>query len=86
MPYAGLGGSPVPEAVTTGRAKLGITVYRRYGSTEHPSITGCHVDDPEAKRLATDGHALRGVEIRLDDEGQILSRGPSCSSGTPTPS
>ncbi len=85
MPYAGLGGSPVPEAVTTRAAKLGITVFRSYGSTEHPSITGCHVDDPEAKRLATDGHALSGVEVRLDDEGEILCRGPELFLGYTDP-
>ena len=76
MPYAGLGGSPVPAAVTTRAAALGITVYRSYGSTEHPSITGSHVDAPEDKRLNTDGRPLDGVEIRLDEDGQILSRGP----------
>jgi acyl-CoA synthetase len=76
MPYAGLGGSPVPVAFTERASKLGIKVYRSYGSTEQPSITGSHVDEPEQKRLATDGRPLPGVEILLDDEGQILSRGP----------
>ena len=76
MPYAGLGGSPVPYAVTRRATDLGIKVFRSYGSTEHPSITGCTVDEPEDKRLGTDGRPLPGVEIQLDDEGQILSRGP----------
>ena len=40
MPYAGLGGSTVPVAVTERATRLGITVFRSYGSTEHPSITG----------------------------------------------
>jgi acyl-CoA synthetase len=81
MPFAGLGGSAVPEAVTRRATDLGMAVFRSYGSTEHPSITGCLLDDPEEKRLATDGRALPGVEIRLDDEGQILSRGPDCFLG-----
>jgi acyl-CoA synthetase len=85
MPYAGLGGSPVPEAVTRRAAGLGIGVYRSYGSTEHPSITGCRVDDPEAKRLATDGRAMPGVEVRLDRDGQILSRGPELFVGYTDP-
>jgi acyl-CoA synthetase (AMP-forming)/AMP-acid ligase II len=34
------------------------------------------------KRLTTDGHALPGVEIRLDDTtGEISSRGPDCCVG-----
>ena len=31
---------------------------------------------PEGKRLFTDGNPRPGVEIRLTDEGEILSRGP----------
>jgi acyl-CoA synthetase (AMP-forming)/AMP-acid ligase II len=85
MPYAGLGGSPVPVAVTERATKLGIKVHRAYGSTEHPSITGCRVDEPEAKRLRSDGRPLLGVEIRLDDEGQILSRGPDLFVGYTDP-
>ncbi|MFT5201994.1 MAG: acyl-CoA synthetase [Candidatus Aldehydirespiratoraceae bacterium] len=76
MPTAGMGGSTVPSAVTERLTALGILVYRSYGSTEQPSITGCSINDAEAKRLHTDGCVLPGVEIRLDDEGQIFSRGP----------
>ena len=64
MPYAGMGGSPVPVAFTERASKLGIKVYRSYGSTEQPSITGSHVDEPEQKRLATDGLPLPGVEMQ----------------------
>jgi acyl-CoA synthetase len=85
MPYAGLGGSTVPVAVTERATRLGITVFRSYGSTEHPSITGCHVDDPEDKRLTTDGRPLAGVEIRLQPNGEIISRGPDCCLGYTDP-
>jgi acyl-CoA synthetase len=85
MPYAGLGGSPVPVAFTERASKLGIKIYRSYGSTEQPSITGSHVDEPEPKRLATDGRPLPGVEILLDDAGQILSRGPDLFLGYTDP-
>jgi acyl-CoA synthetase (AMP-forming)/AMP-acid ligase II/alkylhydroperoxidase family enzyme len=85
MPYAGLGGSAVPVAVTERCARLGIRAFRSYGSTEHPSITSCLIDDDEIKRHTTDGRVLPGVEIRLDDEGQILSRGPDCFVGYTDP-
>jgi acyl-CoA synthetase (AMP-forming)/AMP-acid ligase II len=81
MPVAGLGGSSVPVAVTRRAARLGIDAFRSYGSTEHPSITGCLIDELEEKRLTTDGHALPGVEIRLDDDGEISSRGPDLFMG-----
>jgi acyl-CoA synthetase (AMP-forming)/AMP-acid ligase II len=82
----GMGGAPVPRAVAERATALGITVYRSYGSTEHPSITGCRPSDPLEKRLNTDGLPLPGNEIRLVDQdgrdvgagepGEILSRGP----------
>ncbi|MBD0322709.1 MAG: AMP-binding protein [Aldersonia sp.] len=81
LKYAGLGGSSVPVAVTRRLADLGITVFRSYGSTEHPSITGSRHFAPEDKRLLTDGDALAGVEIRLADDGEILSRGPDLCIG-----
>ena len=85
MPFAGLGGSTVPVAVTERATELGIKVYRSYGSTEHPSITGCSLDDPQEKRLTTDGRALAGVEVRLDDDGEIISRGPDLCLGYTDP-
>ena len=86
MPFAGLGGSPVPAAVTQRAADLGIKAFRSYGSTEHPSITGSLIEAPEVKRLTTDGRPLPGVELRLDDDGEISSRGPDCFVGYIDPS
>jgi acyl-CoA synthetase len=87
----GLGGAPVPVGLAERAAALGITLVRAYGSTEHPSVTGCDFDDPAAKRHRTDGPPLAGVEIRLvgDDgapvgpgePGEIWSRGPDLCLG-----
>ena len=95
MSRIGLGGSPVPAAVTERMAALGISAIRSYGSTEHPSTTGSRHEDPEGKRHYTDGHPLLGVELRLVDEkgdqvgpgerGEILSRGPDCCMGYTDP-
>ncbi|MCV7383305.1 AMP-binding protein [Mycolicibacter longobardus] len=79
--HVGLGGSTVPPAVTRRLADLGIFVFRSYGSTEHPSITGSGPSAPEDKRLFTDGDARPGVEVRLADDGEILSRGPDLCLG-----
>ncbi|WP_102142341.1 AMP-binding protein [Mycobacterium hubeiense] len=77
----GLGGSTVPAAVTRRLADMGIFVFRSYGSTEHPSITGSRPDAPEDKRLYTDGCPRPGVEIKLSEDGEILSRGPDLCLG-----
>ena len=84
--YVALGGSSVPPAITERAERLGISVVRGYGSTEHPTTTGSMHPDPREKRLYTDGRPMPGVEIRLVDErvrevgpgeaGEILSRGP----------
>ncbi|WP_067887466.1 AMP-binding protein [Nocardia vaccinii] len=79
--YVGLGGSAVPAAVTRRIADLGLIAFRAYGSTEHPSITASRYTAPEFERLCTDGRPLPGVEIRLADDGEILSRGPDLCLG-----
>jgi acyl-CoA synthetase (AMP-forming)/AMP-acid ligase II len=93
--WAGLGGSPVPVAVSERAAKLGINVTRNYGSTEHPSTTGSPFEAPLEKRHTTDGRAMPGVELRLLDPdgrevgpgepGEILSRGPDLCAGYTDP-
>jgi acyl-CoA synthetase (AMP-forming)/AMP-acid ligase II len=91
----GLGGAPVPVALGERAASYGIAVIRAYGSTEHPSVTGCSFDDPAEKRHGTDGTPMAGVEIRLlgDDgapvapgeAGEIWSRGPDLCVGYTDP-
>ncbi|WP_077088880.1 AMP-binding protein [Mycobacterium rhizamassiliense] len=83
--YIGLGGSSVPSSVTRRLSDAGIIVTRSYGSSEHPSITGSKTTAPEDKRLFTDGPARPGVEIRMADDGEILSRGPDLFLGYTDP-
>jgi acyl-CoA synthetase (AMP-forming)/AMP-acid ligase II len=91
----GLGGAPVPSALAERAAAHGITLARVYGSTEHPSVTGCSYEDPPDKRHWTDGPPLPGVELRLVDAkgspvppgatGEIWSRGPDLCVGYTDP-
>jgi acyl-CoA synthetase (AMP-forming)/AMP-acid ligase II len=85
MRYIGLGGAAVPAAVADRATKMGISIVRMYGSTEHPSITGGVHEDPLEKRAGTDGHPLLGCEIRLGEDGEIESRGPDCFAGYTDP-
>jgi acyl-CoA synthetase (AMP-forming)/AMP-acid ligase II len=95
MERVGLGGAPVPLALAERAASHGIRIIRAYGSTEHPSTTGCRFDDPADRRHRTDGRALAGVELRLVDAdgadvpagtpGEILSRGPDLCLGYTDP-
>ncbi len=95
MSHIGLGGSSVPRTVGERSDALGISMVRSFGSTEHPSITGCLHDDPIEKRLSTDGRPMPGVTIQLRDDdgklvgqgapGEIWSRGPDCFIGYTDP-
>jgi acyl-CoA synthetase len=96
MEHQGLGGAPVPRVVMERATDVGILIYKMYGSTEHPSITGCTYADALDKRLARDGRPLPGCEIRLIDPdgrdvpigeaGEVISRGPDCFLGYTDPS
>lgn len=91
MRFIGLGGSAIPRAVAERLDGMGITIVRSFGSTEHPSITGCDYTDARDKRLYTDGKAMPGCEFKLVDDdgnevpigepGEIWSRGPECFLG-----
>jgi acyl-CoA synthetase (AMP-forming)/AMP-acid ligase II len=95
MPWIGMGGAAVPAAVGERAEQLGIHTVRSFGSTEHPSITGCNHESPRDKRIHTDGRPLPGVEMRLVDAegrdvapgepGEIWSKGPDCFMGYTVP-
>ena len=79
--YVGLGGAAVSPALMQRLTGLGVVAFRAYGSTEHPSITGSPFDAPQRHRLMTDGRPMPGVEVRVDRDGEILSRGPDLFAG-----
>jgi acyl-CoA synthetase (AMP-forming)/AMP-acid ligase II len=81
-----VGAANVPASLVERAERVGIPVYRAYGSTEHPVITTGTAEDPLVKRATTDGRATPGNEIRLLDDdgrdvgtgadGEIVTRGP----------
>jgi acyl-CoA synthetase (AMP-forming)/AMP-acid ligase II len=93
--YLALGGAPIPRALGERCDALGIKSVRCYGSTEHPSVSGCAFDDPLEKRVGTDGRPLAGVEIEIRDAagravaagtpGEIHTRGPDLFAGYTDP-
>jgi acyl-CoA synthetase (AMP-forming)/AMP-acid ligase II len=86
------GAANVPPALIERAQQAGITAYRTYGSSEHPTITTGTTADPLAKRATTDGRVIEGCEIRIVDdegrdvaEGEIVSRGPDLFLGYTDP-
>ncbi len=54
---------------------MGIDVLQGYGATEMGPVVS--FTRPSRNRLGTVGEAIPGVEIRIEDDGEILARGPN---------
>jgi long-chain acyl-CoA synthetase len=64
--------------------RLGFAVLQGYGMTETASLIS--VTHPFKDNSGSIGKVMPGYEVKLDDEGEIVVRGPSVSSGYWTPS
>jgi long-chain acyl-CoA synthetase len=73
------GGSALPVPVARFFLNLGFPLYEGYGMTEcSPVITANY---PGHARLGTVGKALPGVEVSIDEGGEIRMRGPGVMKG-----
>ncbi|EIK51400.1 AMP-dependent synthetase and ligase [Stutzerimonas stutzeri TS44] len=59
--------------------RLGMPLCEGYGMTEHFAY-GC-INRPGQVRFGTVGRAMPGLEVRIDDSGEILLRGPTLMQG-----
>ncbi len=73
------GGAPLAEEVGEFFEAMGIPVLQGYGLSETaPLLT---VNPYHDRRPGTVGPAVRGVELRLAEDGEILARGPNVMQG-----
>jgi cyclohexanecarboxylate-CoA ligase len=89
------GAAPVPPSLIRRADAAGITAFRSYGSSEHPTVTTGTIADPLDVRAGTDGRPLAGNQVRLVDaagrdvpdgqQGEILTRGPELFTGYTDP-
>ena len=89
------GAAPVPPSLIRRADAAGITAFRSYGSSEHPTVTAGAIADPLDARACTDGGLLAGNQVRLVDAagrdvpdgqpGEILTRGPELFTGYTDP-
>ncbi|MCC7459847.1 MAG: AMP-binding protein, partial [Proteobacteria bacterium] len=59
--------------------KLGITVLQVYGLTETTAIIT--MDDPKDIQIGMVGKPIHGVEMKVSEEGELLSKGPNTFPG-----
>jgi long-chain acyl-CoA synthetase len=68
------GAAAVPVEVLEYFDALGITILEVWGMSETSAVAT--INRPGAHRFGTVGQALPGVELRLEDDGELLVRGP----------
>jgi long-subunit acyl-CoA synthetase (AMP-forming) len=71
--WAIVGAAPTPPHILEFFAAIGIPMCELWGMSELTTVAT--VNPPEASRLGTVGLPLPGVELRLDEDGEILVRG-----------
>src|SRR3546814_5974489 len=66
----------VPESLVARAEAAGSHMFRRYGMSEHPTVTQGADGDPLYVRMTTDGRLRPGVELRIvDDDGNDVETG-----------
>lgn len=70
--FAVSGAAPCPTSTLQFFEQLGLPIHQGYGMTENFAYVSCNL--PGSNRLGTVGKAFPGVEIRISNEGEILTR------------
>jgi len=79
LKFAFTGAAPMNPRTAEFFASLGIPVHDCYGMTETTAVSCTSL--PMRPRPGTVGKPLKGVEVKLADDGEILTRGPHTTPG-----
>jgi long-chain acyl-CoA synthetase len=73
------GGAPLNRELAEWYLSVGLRIHEGYGLTETSPVIA--LNNPGSYKLGTVGRPLTNLQVRLDDDGELLVRGPSVFKG-----
>ncbi|MDX8150788.1 AMP-binding protein [Patulibacter brassicae] len=73
------GAAPIPQEVLVFFGAIGIPICELWGMSELSCCAA--INPPERVKIGTVGPPVPGLEVRLDDDGEVLVKGPTVMRG-----